>query len=330
MYNQNMSHILDDFIFVFLLCTVHRITLDTVVMEAHLPKDKLDKIQDQLELLVHARKTSLRQLQSVIGLLYKIRMFSDAVASLGYSAILGKRWILVYMVNGQNIGKTSTQPFQNFILLSLEWNVGVFFFPISPLFCFAIIIWWYMYNKSAKDPFMFLVRKIVVPCMRYNILLLFPGSSGSSDVPLAGPSPLGRSRPFIAQKFPPSQILVQFLSKNSRMLDSLYWILPYNFQEDQHIIFLPPHISLISKTYVFFAVRCFIPYRRNDTFFFSFSLQAPKDCVINLSDINVESRARTVVAFTVNIPVFNLLSRPLTLRETFTRNLPSITSVGLR
>ena len=98
-----ISHILDDFILVgpagssiahdalaamLLLCkicnipikqsktvppstcvVVHGIELDTVVMQARLPQDKLTAIQALLDSLVHRRRITLRELQSAVGLL---------------------------------------------------------------------------------------------------------------------------------------------------------------------------------------------------------------------------------------------------------------------
>ena len=99
---SGISHILDDFMFVdssfeacnkkleiFLSVTrwlnipikssktfrpcqimiVHGIEVDTIAMEMRLPKDKLDKAQEQLQRLRHSKKTTFRILQSIIGLL---------------------------------------------------------------------------------------------------------------------------------------------------------------------------------------------------------------------------------------------------------------------
>ena len=47
----------------------HGREVDTIAMEMRLPKDKLDKAQEQLQRLRHSKKTNLRILQSIIGLL---------------------------------------------------------------------------------------------------------------------------------------------------------------------------------------------------------------------------------------------------------------------
>ena len=45
------------------------ITLDTVSMEAHLPNDKLDKCREQLSSFYSRKNGTLKELQSLIGLL---------------------------------------------------------------------------------------------------------------------------------------------------------------------------------------------------------------------------------------------------------------------
>ena len=99
---EGISHILDDFMFVdssyqacykkqniflalakylnlpikssktFLparIMTVHGVEVDSVVMEIRLPVDKVEKAKKELTQLKHSKKTTLRQLQSIIGFL---------------------------------------------------------------------------------------------------------------------------------------------------------------------------------------------------------------------------------------------------------------------
>jgi hypothetical protein len=100
---EHMSHILDDFIFIgppadnqcrinllsffslaerlgipikhsktvfpTTVAVVHGIELDTVKMIALLPQDKLDKMRQQLSVLIHRKKATLREIQSIVGLL---------------------------------------------------------------------------------------------------------------------------------------------------------------------------------------------------------------------------------------------------------------------
>ncbi|CAC5368882.1 unnamed protein product [Mytilus coruscus] len=146
--------------------------IDIRLMEVRLPIDKLAKCHNLITVVLQKEKIRLRELQSII----------DASGTYGYGALFGSQWFLGKWDTKwqkQNIAVLELYP----IVLAVEiWGHR---FENQCIYCHTdnIALVSVINKQTSKDPLiMFLIRRLVLHCLRNNVNFKAKPIYGSKNV----------------------------------------------------------------------------------------------------------------------------------------------------
>ncbi|CAC5418456.1 unnamed protein product [Mytilus coruscus] len=159
--------------------------IDTRLMEVRLPIDKLAKCHNLITVVLQKEKITLRELQSIIDRWLtsdQQHLFTDASGTYGYGALFGSQWFLgkgATKWQKQNIAFLELYP----IVLAVEiwghrFENQCIYFHTDNIALVSVI------NKqTSKDPLiMFLIRRLVLHCLRNNVNFKARHIYGSKNV----------------------------------------------------------------------------------------------------------------------------------------------------
>ncbi|CAC5401117.1 unnamed protein product [Mytilus coruscus] len=159
--------------------------IDTRLMEVRLPIDKLAKCHNLITVVLQKEKITLRELQSIIDRWLtsdQLHLFTDASGTYGYGALFGSQWFLGKWDTKwqkQNIAFLELYP----IVLAVEiwghrFENQCIYFHTDNIALVSVI------NKqTSKDVLiMFLIRRLVLHCLRNNVNFKAKHIYGSKNV----------------------------------------------------------------------------------------------------------------------------------------------------